>query len=452
MNMTYYGFVFAQSRDAIESVSARKAGQHSLAVCTILNDDSVKELDVSRILFIAKSNSRDEVQDAITAVRNVYNSWGLNQLIDTLGHERFQRRGEWSSTAKSCTAKENGFVYIYRQWRSQDPIQDEAFYVGMSAVGDGSREVDHIKETIKAINGNKPLNNSKQSKIRKWLESRNLIVRDTKRFYETYDPNQHDLVNRIVEGITPTAAFAIENFLIFHFYGVYKLSNSTNGNSDLQKTKVQFISRPRVVSIGNEKKWYDIITEFLQIEGELKQTAKFDLQLIALSDGSNFEQNLVNEIQGLLIPDELPRNVGADVEWSWRFALNKGPQWVRFQLKFSATHAKVAINLRRSKNVSWSEFKSGISRIWSTPSFANDKNNNIYFKPFGIQGRSRTIDTWFSYDDLNEPSKVLKGRPQLLLDDAAHEQEDLELTLPQAITRLANSFLVDFSKDKSEQH
>ena len=439
--MTHYGFVLAPSKDVIESVSARKPGEYGLADCAVFEKNGAKDLDISRILFIAKSNNPQEVHEAITAVRNVYNSWCLNHRIKTVGSERYQKKSDWFSTAESCTEKENGFVYVYRQWRHSDPLLDEAFYVGMSAVGGGAREIEHIQETIKAINGNKSLISSKQAKIRTWLENRNLIAHDSKRSYDTYDTSQHNLVNRIVEGITPTAAFAIENFLIFHFYGVYKLSNSTNGNSDLQKIKVHFISRPRVVSVRNEQRWHQTINQFLEIDGELKQTAKFDLQLISLSDGSDFEQNLINEIQGVLVPDSPPRNIGADVEWSWKFAVDKGPSWVRFQLKFSATHAQVAINLRRSKDVTWSDFRSGILRIWSNPGFSNDRSNNIYFKPFGIQGRTRTVDTWFSYDDLSEPSKVPSGYPRLIVDTATHPQEELALTLPQAITKLVQAFL-----------
>jgi len=441
--MNFYGFVFAASNDAIESVSARVISECSSATYAIFDDLPITALDLSRILFIAKSEIRHEVEEAVVAVCNVYNTWCLNQVVKKNKNERFQRRAEWTPTAQSCTKAENGFVYIYRQWKSYDPLLDEAFYVGMSAVGDKSRDVEHIKETIKAVNKNQLLNNSKHNKIFKWLSNKNLISKVGEKLFEKYDASKHSLVNRIAEGITPIAAFAIENFLIFHYYGVYRLSNSTNGNSDLQKTRIYFISRPRVVSPGNSRKWNAAINEFLKIYGELKQTARFDLQLMALSDSSNFEQNLINQVYGILVPDELPRNIGVDVEWSWKFALGKGPQWVRFQLKFSAKHARVAINLRKSKDVKFLEFRLGISRIWSDPSFANNNTNNIYFKPYGIGGKPRTVDTWFSYDDLNEISRVAKGYPLTKFDVVGSNQAELDLTLPCAINRLAKLFTTE---------
>ena len=132
-----------------------------------------------------------------------------------------------------------------------------------------------------------------------------------------------------------------------------------------------------------------------------------------------------------------------DVEWSWKFALGKGPQWVRFQLKFSAKHPRVAINLRKSKDVKFLEFRLGISRIWSDPSFANNNTNNIYFKPYGIVGKPRTVDTWFSYDDLNEISRVSKGYPLTKFDVVGSNQAELDLTLPCAFNRLAKLFTTE---------
>jgi hypothetical protein len=81
MSMNFYGFVFAASDDAIESVSARVIGECSSATYAIFDDLPITALDFSRILFIAKSEIRHEVEEAVAAVCNVYNSWCLNQVV-----------------------------------------------------------------------------------------------------------------------------------------------------------------------------------------------------------------------------------------------------------------------------------------------------------------------------------------------------------------------------------
>lgn len=434
--MNYFAFVFAQSNDAIESISARNVGAYSLATYEIYDESPPQIPTKSSILFIAKSINRNEVKEAAEAVCNIYNSWCLNQEIDIPTNVRFQRRYEWTTTERSCTIHEKGFVYIYRQWQNQDSLNDESFYVGMSVVGKNSRESSHISETITATNKNRQLSNSKHTKILKWLKNRRLIVNNGVKSICNYDSTKHNLVNRIAEGITQIAALAVENFLIFHYYGVFNLSNGTKGNSALDKTGMYFLSRPRVVSDKNNSKWINIIREFIRIDGELQQTARFDLQLIALSDGTNFGQELIAASMGRLIPDAPPSNTGADVEWSWKFDLGKGPQWIRFQLKFSAAHAAVAINLRPYDRDKWQVFRDEIKKIWLDPHLANP-GKDVYFKPFGIPGRKVTIDTWFSYDDLNETAIIPVGYPPLI---SLNSNTQLILTLPQAITRLTALF------------
>ena len=436
--MNYYGFVFSESKDAIESVSARKVGVYSLATYEIYDEPPPKNLDTSRVLFIAKSIRKNEVEEAVEAVRNVYNSWCLNQVIESHKSERYQFRNNWTTSAKSCSIQTKGFVYLYRLWQRNDSLEDEAFYVGMSTVGAASRESDHIDETIKAINKKKPLNNSKHIKIRKWLENQNLISKRVDEYFHTYDPEKHNLVNRIVEGVSQIAALAVENFLISHYYGVFNLTNSTNGNSTLKEIQTYFVSRPRVVSIHNELLWYEAIQKFLTSKGNLKQKARFNLQLIAIVDGTSFMQKISNNIGPRLIEDGLPRNIGSDVEWSWKFAQGHGPSWIRFQFRFNATQSSVVINLRLSKSGNLQDFKSGISDKWIDPDFKNDMGKNIYFKPYGIRKSKKTVDTLFNYVDLTEFSTVIKGYPQLRKDNL--EIQQLELTLPQAITRLIDVF------------
>jgi hypothetical protein len=116
--MIFYGFVFANSKDEITSVSMRKVGEYSLATYTILDGPQPKDLDMSRILFVAKSKKRYEVEEAVEAVCNVYNSWCLNKTIRVPSGLRFQQRSDWTTTAKSCTIQEKGFVYIYRLWKN----------------------------------------------------------------------------------------------------------------------------------------------------------------------------------------------------------------------------------------------------------------------------------------------------------------------------------------------
>jgi len=99
--MIFYGFVFANSKDEITSVSMRKVGEYSLATYTILDGPQPKDLDMSRILFVAKSKKRYEVEEAVEAVCNVYNSWCLNKTIRVPSGLRFQQRSDWTTTAKS---------------------------------------------------------------------------------------------------------------------------------------------------------------------------------------------------------------------------------------------------------------------------------------------------------------------------------------------------------------
>lgn len=443
--MTYYGFVFAKSKNAIESVAAREDGVYSVATYEIYDESSSKELHISRnffsrILFIAKSMKRQEVEESVEAVCNVYNTWCLNQKVQTPDRVRFQKYNNWTNTAHSCTIQEKGFVYLYRLWQNQDSFKDEAFYVGMSIVGDKSRETDHIDETLKARNKHKPFNNSKQNKIFEWLDSKNLIYKRGEEYFHCYDPEQHNLVNRIAEGLTKIAALAVESFLISHYYGAFKLTNATNGNSALREIRAYFVSRPRVISSANDFIWERVVHEFLKAEGTLKQKARFDLQFIAIVDGSSFASDLSRQIRGRLTPDGLPRNIATDVEWSWKFIPGSGPSWVRFQLRFSSTHASVVINLRRSNKSTCQEFKFGISKIWKNPDFKNDNSNAVYFKPYGILRKTNTKDTLFSYVDLTEMSTVARGYPELLSEFPEDEQLELRLTLPQAITRLINQF------------
>ena len=128
--MNYFGFVFAQSNDAIESVAARNGDPSSLATYEIYDEPLAQIPARSSILFIAKSINKNEVKEAIEAVCNIYNSWCLNQEIVTSTQVRFQRRCEWTTTETSCTIHEKGFVYVYRQWQNQNSLNDESFYVG----------------------------------------------------------------------------------------------------------------------------------------------------------------------------------------------------------------------------------------------------------------------------------------------------------------------------------
>ena len=447
-NTTYYGFVSAPDA-TIRSVSNREPGEWNLATCNIYEGSPPFDLPMdqltSDILFIAKSKKESEVKEAVEAVRNVYNSWCLDKVIENPPippSMRFQRRSDWSTTALSCTNAKKGFVYIYRLCPDQDNLQDEAFYVGMSGVGNRSgitsRECYHINETRDKKNQNRSLS-SKHTKIYSWLVNNNLITGNGEKLSHSYKPEEHNLVNRIAEGISKIAALAIENFLINHYYGVFKLSNGTNGNADLKGTGMYFLSRPRVITNSNNTTWINIVSNFLQLDGELRQTDKFELQLMALSDDPNFSNRLRRASMGRLLPEGPPSNIATDVEWSWTFAPEEGPQWIRFQLKFSAAHAAVIINLRpRSRMVK--EFREGIENIWQNPTFGNVDDNGIYFKPFGRPQKSKTVDTKFSYDDLDEASIIATGYPKLVSEDPDIEQQELELTLPQAIARLTGSF------------
>jgi hypothetical protein len=122
--MNYYGFVFGESKVAIESVTAREDGVYSLAKYVIYEESSLKDLCINRVIFIAKSMKRHEVKEAVEAVCNVYNTWCLNQNFPTSESVRFQNRSNWTVTSQSCTIQERGFVYLYRHFQNQDFLKD----------------------------------------------------------------------------------------------------------------------------------------------------------------------------------------------------------------------------------------------------------------------------------------------------------------------------------------
>jgi len=370
--MNYFGMVLADSKESIEAASNRDASKSNLAKTMICKENEFpQKFDLHTILFIATSKDKSEVEEVIGAVCKTYNSWCLNKESISSTNERFQLRSEWTTTEESRRIQSGGFVYVYRKWEESDSILDEAFYVGMSDVGNEERETDHIRDTYRNLKTKTDLT-KKEITIQKWLQIKNLIIKDE------YDGSKHKLVNRIAEGLTKTAALAVEQFLINHYYSVYKLTNNTGGNQDLKTISTIFISRPRWVPNEYQNIWESCIKKFISNRGVLGQKAHFNIQLIALATFTEFGKDIIDASHDKLMPDGKLRNTAADVEWSWVFQANKGPEWIRLQFKFSASRAKVCINLRPASGYRWSEFREEICKIWQEPEFKCNSKPTIY--------------------------------------------------------------------------
>ncbi len=363
----------------------------------------------SDVIFIATATdgNTNRAKAACDAVALVHNKYHLGHEHPDLDWAKVRAAGQAiSSVEVGPSAKAGAYVYAYS--KSAD---DLPFYIGKGTAGSPNRRwCEHFIQAKDISHLSTDCADNKLQKIVQLINSNpDLEAQNICHIVAVFRGEYAQL-----------QAFAVEQFMIQHTVGIFKLTNRTNGNSDHNEYKLRTLSQPcGFIAKGGEA---------MEFWNHLVSTAD-NWTHRGLAAGHKSE---LIKYQMLLQPDfyesfkqQIDEAAGEELQW---FGLKPAPEGdlaidvnlpsvpnICIQFKFKRTDIVCCFNLRAGPQKEHSKtdgetvepFLESIRKVFGdSAAIAKKDSRRPYFKPFSHSGGKNRIDVYFSAIDYGKTKKI----------------------------------------------